>query len=147
MRRGERVNASDAPGGRYVGPLGHPTGGFELDPPKDNLEDPSLPAEPSSLLAGSAPSGLNAAPADQGPCLYLGPSGERCTRRAYRDGYCINHQPTKSSRLVSPGDGAAADKPSARMVKVITAIAALLGFLAPMLDDLVRAILRWLHSH
>lgn len=147
MRRGERVNASDAPGGRYIGPLGHPTGGFELDPPKEIFDDPAISLEPSTPSIGSAPSRLKVAPADQGPCLYLGPSGERCTRRAYRDGYCINHQPTKPSRLVSPSDGATSDKPSARMVKIISAIVALLGFLAPMLDDIVRAIIRWLHSH
>lgn len=147
MRRGERVNATDAPGGRYIGPLGHPTGGFELDPPKEIFDDPPISPQLTASRAASASSRLKVTPADQGPCLYLGPSGERCTRRAFRDGYCVNHQPTKPSRLNSPSDGAAADKPSSRMVKIISALAALLGFLAPMLDDLVRAIIRWIHAH
>ena len=32
-------------------------------------------------------------PADLGPCLYLGPAGQRCDRRARRDGFCHRHQP------------------------------------------------------
>lgn len=31
--------------------------------------------------------------ADIGPCLYLGPAGQRCDRRATRDGFCSRHQP------------------------------------------------------
>ena len=32
-------------------------------------------------------------PTDLGPCLYLGPAGQRCDRRATRDGFCSRHQP------------------------------------------------------
>jgi hypothetical protein len=32
-------------------------------------------------------------PADLGPCLYLGPIGQRCDRRATREGFCSPHQP------------------------------------------------------
>lgn len=33
---------------------------------------------------------------DLGPCLYLGPAGQRCDRRATRDGFCQRHQPGAS---------------------------------------------------
>jgi hypothetical protein len=32
-------------------------------------------------------------PTDLGPCLYFGPAGQRCNRRATRDGFCQRHQP------------------------------------------------------
>ena len=35
-------------------------------------------------------------PTDFGPCLYLGPAGQRCARRATRDGFCQRHQPGAS---------------------------------------------------
>ena len=33
---------------------------------------------------------------DLGPCLYFGPAGQRCDRRASRDGFCQRHQPAAS---------------------------------------------------
>jgi hypothetical protein len=47
---------------------------------------------------GTQPAGARFAPngsaqADQGPCLYLGPAGQRCDRRAAKDGFCAHHQP------------------------------------------------------
>jgi hypothetical protein len=30
---------------------------------------------------------------DLGPCLYFGPAGQRCDRRATKDGFCSRHQP------------------------------------------------------
>ena len=44
-------------------------------------------------------------PADLGPCLYLGPAGQRCDRRATRDGFCQRHQPdapTTSTPFFTP---------------------------------------------
>lgn len=37
-----------------------------------------------------------ALPGDLGPCLYLGPAGQRCDRRAIQDGFCQRHQPGNS---------------------------------------------------
>jgi hypothetical protein len=39
-------------------------------------------------------------PADLGPCLYLGPAGQRCDRRATQDGFCQRHQPNATT--ISP---------------------------------------------
>jgi hypothetical protein len=38
---------------------------------------------------------------DEGPCLYLGPAGQRCDRRATRGCFCAAHQP-KASNLLAP---------------------------------------------
>jgi hypothetical protein len=40
-------------------------------------------------------------PTDLGPCLYLGPSGQRCDRRATKDGFCRRHQP-RTSTIAAP---------------------------------------------
>jgi hypothetical protein len=39
------------------------------------------------------PVSKRALPADLGPCLYFGPTGQRCDRRATKDGFCGRHQP------------------------------------------------------
>ncbi len=44
-------------------------------------------------------------PSDFGPCLYFGPAGQRCDRRATRDGFCQRHQPrmpTISAPFLTP---------------------------------------------
>jgi hypothetical protein len=76
---------------------------------------------------------------DLGPCLYLGPAGQRCSRRAVNDGFCAIHQPGQSR--------AAMRQPAAKPSRVVAAILGILGVLWPLLADLVREITRWLHSH
>jgi hypothetical protein len=73
---------------------------------------------------------------DQGPCLYLGPSGQRCDRPALAGGYCEIHRPG--------GSLLARAAPSKRILAVIAAIA---GILWPVIADLVREIVRWMHMH
>src|SRR5271155_1725717 len=73
---------------------------------------------------------------DQGPCLYLGPNGQRCDRRALSGGYCASHRPGAISLPKVP----LSKKPPA-------AIAAGAGVLWPSLADLVREVVRWTHSH
>ncbi len=74
--------------------------------------------------------------ADEGPCLYLGPSGQRCDRRALAGGYCANHRP-----------GAIGLPKIALSKRTIAAILAAAGILWPYIVDLVREIIRWVHSH
>jgi len=76
---------------------------------------------------------------DLGPCLYLGPAGQRCSRRAVKDGFCAIHQPGQSRVTVRQQD--------AKRSKIVAAILGILGVLWPLLADLVREITRWLHSH
>jgi hypothetical protein len=74
--------------------------------------------------------------ADQGPCLYLGPNGQRCDRRALAGGYCATHRP-----------GAISLPKVARSKRALAAIAAASWFLWPYLGEVVREIIRWMHSH
>lgn len=64
-----------------------------------------LPVDPLNKPA-LAPSGSNRAlPDDLGPCLYLGPAGQRCDRGATGDGFCQRHQPgmpTSSAPFLTP---------------------------------------------
>ena len=71
--------------------------------------------------------------ADYGPCLYLGPSGQRCGRRALEGGFCALHQPG-AKRLPS-------GKPSGkRIAAVIGALVALLPWLVDLVRELIRAL-------
>ena len=72
-------------------------------------------------------------PVDQGPCLYFGPSGERCDRRAMEGGFCTRHQP------VAPGVLS-----SAQVARRGIAILGVLAALWPVLGDLIREIIRLL---
>lgn len=76
---------------------------------------------------------------DLGPCLYLGPAGQRCGRRAVKDGFCAMHQSGLSR--------ASLRQPDVKRSRVLAAILGILGVLWPLLADLIREITRWLHSH
>jgi hypothetical protein len=108
MERGESVNAVE----------------MEDDPSLfgDNQED-------------GVPEGIPAPPVsgDQGPCLYFGPAGQRCNRRAVEGSFCARHQPGAVQVLSLP-------QISRRGVAVI----GLLAVLWPVLADLIREVLRLL---
>src|ERR1700678_3615662 len=79
---------------------GHPqatdwsNNGAYTDEPQDSA---SAPVKPSLPVA------------DQGPCLYLGPNGQRCDRGAVEDGFCAIHRPGGiASKIPQPGRVAAA---------------------------------------
>lgn len=74
--------------------------------------------------------------ADQGPCLYLGPRGQRCGRRATRGGFCAVHQPGASVGGIA--------KPSKKLAASVLAIIAVIW---PYLADIVREVIRWIHAH
>ena len=156
-----------APAGAYFASTTQPAGGTPFTPPaspkpigeREEAEQKSpseifdatirRPASPTGTASPRIQTRLKVDTADQGPCLYFGPSGERCDRRALRDGYCAAHLPEQPSQLSPTADstGPTAEKPYQRTVKVISVLAALLGFLAPLLENIIREILRWLHSH
>jgi hypothetical protein len=93
----------------------------------DYLRVPGLPA--SSTPANRAQS------KDLGPCLYLGPLGQRCTKSALEGGFCALHSPHSSAAIT----------PNRR--RALAALAAIVGILWPYVDDVVREIIRWMHSH
>jgi Family of unknown function (DUF5763) len=144
MERSVRVNAFADAGRPKEGFQIHPTGEFPLGPsqqdgsevaPGEGVTGEEFPGEEINALRqrraiSSAPRG------DQGPCLYLGPGGQRCDRRATRDGFCSKHLP-----------GAIGEKIATPSKKVIAALLAISGLLWPLLADIVRELLRWIHSH
>ncbi len=95
------------------------------------------PGSDAGTEATGSSLGLSKRP-DQGPCLYLGPRGQRCGDPAVSGGFCARHQP---GELGGP-------KVAARGVRRV--VAAGIGILAamwPILADLLREVLRWIHSH
>jgi len=64
----------------------------------------------------------------QGPCLYLGPGGERCHRPARTSGFCMAHEAKK--RTTNP-------------VRVWAAAAAIAALLWPYLEIVVREVIGW----
>lgn len=111
---------------------------------------------------------------DQGPCLYFGPQGQRCDRPAIANGFCARHLPeqlnqsarfgptsTVQAGVASPsskpyagvpspgfkhhgGLPSPGSKPFARIIAVGIAIFAALW---PVIADLLREIVRWIHAH
>jgi hypothetical protein len=69
---------------------------------------------------------------DQGPCLYLGPAGQRCNRRAVSGGFCGRHIAGATEKQ------AAAPISPRKLIAIIAAGVALW----PILADVIRAILR-----
>jgi hypothetical protein len=72
---------------------------------------------------------------DLGPCLYLGPAGQRCNRRAVEDGFCARHQPGGI-----PLAGLSIPQFSRRAL----ALFGLIAVLWPVLADVIRELIRWL---
>ena len=97
----------------------------------DTLETPDFEGVDSLPESTGAPQ--RAPTDDQGPCLYLGPSGQRCGRRAVAGNFCARHQPGASQTLSLP-------QISRRGVAAI----GLLAVLWPVLADLIREIVRLL---
>src|SRR5277367_6091735 len=75
---------------------------------------------------------------DQGPCLYLGPRGQRCGNPAVSGGFCARHQPSElgGAQVASRG-----------VSRVVAAGIGILAAMWPILADLLREALRWIHSH
>lgn len=90
---------------------------------------------PLSEVSGLQTSTTVATAKNWGPCLYLGPSGQRCAKPALEGGFCAVHSPGSSAAIT----------PSRR--RVLAAVAAIIGILWPYVDDVVREIIRWVHAH
>lgn len=130
MELGVSVNGMEKGGSRLDGDLGGSPlavwggGGFESD------------AAPADGVYGIRTSGAVAAKAAQsfGPCLYFGPSGQRCDRPALEGGFCSKHDPNVVAHKVSVP------------ARVAAASLGILGVLWPYVADLAREIIRWIHA-
>jgi hypothetical protein len=96
--------------------------GLAGDQPYDADSEFSVSEPPSTPVAG-----------DLGPCLYLGPAGQRCSRRAVEGGFCARHQPDGSQVLSIP-----------QVSRRTVALLGLLAVLWPVLADLIRELMRLL---
>jgi hypothetical protein len=94
------------------------------------------------LSAGAPP---QPSQGEQGPCLYLGEAGQRCSRRAVEGGFCRSHQGQRD-HLDPQAVEAKATKRSATPAKVLAASIGIIGILLPYVIDLVREVLRWIYS-
>ena len=101
--------------------------------PTGELPD-EFPDAPPEDIFESPPQAISGA-GDLGPCLYLGPSGQRCNRRAVEGGFCARHQPGADQL-----QGLSIPQISRRGVAVI----GLLAVLWPVLADIVRELIRLL---
>jgi len=128
MERRVSVNAEATSDDGTVTPDGLPKGWSEaVWTGKEALAEPSEPLSTEDDPVERKPSG-------QGPCLYLGPAGQRCDRLALAGGFCARHR---------PGARREAFRNPARILAAALGIAALVW---PYVNDLVREIIRWTHS-
>jgi hypothetical protein len=128
---------------------------FNLDP-EQAAAAPELGLEPDSDSAETTSYGVSPAAGknrnDQGPCLYFGPQGQRCSRPAIGNGFCARHMPAQlgqSGKLgavsyARPGAAALGSRPLGRIIAIGIAIFAALW---PVVADLLREIFRWIHAH
>ena len=104
---------------------------------------PKPPAESASTPAGNLRrTSAQSAPTrsqqpDFGPCLYFGPAGQRCDRRALEGGFCSRHQPADLA-------GATRSISIPQVTKRTLGAAGILAVLWPILADLIREIIRLL---
>ncbi len=91
-------------------------------------------------IVTASPTAMESKGTDQGPCLYFGPRGQRCNRRALTGGFCAIHQPGG----VPSGATSGTSRPSKKFVASVLAIVAVIW---PYLADIVREVIRWIHAH
>jgi hypothetical protein len=75
---------------------------------------------------------------DQGPCLYLGPRGQRCGNPAISGGFCARHRPEELGGPKAAGKGVS---------RVVAAGIGILAAMWPVIADVLREVLRWIHAH
>jgi hypothetical protein len=76
---------------------------------------------------------------DLGPCLYFGPAGQRCDRRASAGSFCERHQAKEADRY---GEASSTSLP--QVTKRALGAAGILAVLWPILFNLIRELLRFL---
>jgi hypothetical protein len=96
-------------------------------------------SDPSEFDPGFPPGDLppdqpddSSGKSDLGPCLYFGPAGQRCDRRAVEGGFCSRHQP-----------GAIREGLRTQLPRRTLAVVGVLAVLWPVLADLVRELIRF----
>ena len=115
---------------RVTGPLSPPLGRAHNSTGPEWLRVAGS-REPSAEMRDPEPNPGTDQSRYYGPCLYLGPGGQRCERPSREDGFCDRHAPEGSS-------GAWASP-----VRIAAAILLLLATIWPLLVRLLREISAW----
>ncbi len=129
---------------------------FNLDPehaaaPELSVAPDSQDVEPASYsasatgYAGASISGKNRD--DQGPCLYFGPQGQRCRRPASANGFCARHTPEQLGQSARLGVTLPAAGRKSRLAAIGVAALIIFDNLWPVISDIFRDIIRWIHAH
>jgi hypothetical protein len=145
----------------------HPFGASELLRPPPEVAEA---VERARLGGRGGPGGVVAAGAAEavnyGPCLYFGSRGERCERRATATGFCARHSAAQAARNAQFWDAAAkpdvveesndetrAETPHdanaesiRKRSRILIALLGLAGVLWPILNEMLRALISFLHS-
>jgi Family of unknown function (DUF5763) len=110
--------------------------------------NPQFGIEPAPYGVETRIRSSRAPQSDQGPCLYFGPQGQRCSRRAVSNGFCASHLPAQPRPPGQPGRVAAPGmRQKSRIVAVVLFAVAMLQSFWPAISDIIREIIRWLHAH
>jgi len=127
------------------------SGSVPLRDAKEPLHFDPHPAAGPEFGVESTPYGVSAtAPNnrnDQGPCLYLGPQGQRCSRPALANGFCGRHVP---AQLGQPGESNLAARTPGQKSRIAAAVffaIAIFEYLWPIVSEVYREIIRLIHSH
>lgn len=128
MERSVNDNALPASMGREEDMRGDRAEGSTFVP-ADKAEDDLRLVTSKSLPGKAGKSSL-------GSCLYFGPAGQRCDRPAIKDGFCARHQ-----------SGVVSETAKAPLPRRVVAILTLLVALWPLVADLIRQVIRWIHAH
>ncbi|MGA2510243.1 MAG: hypothetical protein ABSG27_08415 [Candidatus Acidiferrales bacterium] len=101
--------------------------------PRDMLANAdSYEGESTYPLVGTGPQ--PAGRVDHGPCLYLGPVGQRCDKRALAGGFCAKHRPGGMPQAIR------------NPARVLAAAIAIVALLWPYIHDVLREIIRWMQT-
>jgi hypothetical protein len=103
------------------------------DPQNLDPRDASGPNDPGEELAITDA----VAAGSPGPCLYFGPQGQRCARPALEGGFCAQHQPGTTKKAAGRRG----------LPQIVGAGIGILAAMWPIIFDVVRAVIRWIHSH
>lgn len=132
MERRVSVNDEMTSGRPEISPDGLPLGWSEGDRQPEEASEPA-----AEYLALEAPASTRA-PREAGPCLHLGPRGQRCSRKALAGGFCSKHRIDGADDETTGG--------GKNWTRVLAATGAIIALLWPYIEDLVHEIMRWTHA-
>jgi hypothetical protein len=129
-------------------PRGNQRLNFDPEPADADSEfgvEPACYGVSTILASGTSTTAKNRS--DQGPCLYFGPQGQRCSRPALVNGFCARHTPEQLGQSASLGAALPAAGRKPRIVAIGLAALVILDNLWPIISEVFRELVRLLHAH